>query len=67
MADAGRDSEADLASLDRIIERTDALIADVVKIDPVTAILLGLAKQDLIAHRAVEHGEVLRFKFRRPR
>ncbi|MFA5952744.1 MAG: hypothetical protein WC807_20990 [Hyphomicrobium sp.] len=54
-----------LAQIDRMIRITDALIAEVVKIDPIATTLLGLAKAELVAKKAAESGEVLPFSQRR--
>ncbi|MDP3601260.1 MAG: hypothetical protein Q8R85_08865 [Bosea sp. (in: a-proteobacteria)] len=40
---------------------TDALIAEVIKIDPVATTLLGLAKAELVTRKAVAEGGVLPF------
>ncbi|MGQ3344357.1 MAG: hypothetical protein ACT6UR_00190 [Bosea sp. (in: a-proteobacteria)] len=40
---------------------TDALIAQVIKIDPVATTLLGLAKAELVTRKAVAEGGVLPF------
>jgi hypothetical protein len=48
-----------------MIRITDALIAEVVKIDPIATTLLGLAKAELVAKKAAESGEVLPFSQRR--
>lgn len=49
------------ASIDHAIRMTDALIAEVVKIDPVATTLLGLAKAELVTRKAVAEGGVLSF------
>lgn len=53
------------ARLDRAIARTEELIAEVVMIDPIATTLLGLAKAELVAKKAVQNGEVLAFSRRR--
>jgi hypothetical protein len=50
-----------LAHIDRMIRITDALIAEVVKIDPIATTLLGLAKAELVAKKAIGNGDVLPF------
>lgn len=49
------------ASIDQAIKMTDALIAEVIKIDPVATTLLGLAKAELVTRKAVAEGGVLPF------
>lgn len=49
------------ASIDHAIRMTDALIAEVIKIDPVATTLLGLAKAELVTRKAVAEGGVLPF------
>lgn len=49
------------ASIDHAIRMTDALIAEVIKIDPLATTLLGLAKAELVAKKAVAEGLVLPF------
>lgn len=51
----------DPVHIDRMIEWTDELIAEVVKIDPIATMLLGLAKAELVARRAIGDGDVLPF------
>lgn len=48
-------------SIDHAIRMTDALIAAVIKIDPVATTLLGLAKAELVTRKAVEEGGILPF------
>lgn len=55
-----------LSKIDLLILQTEALMADVSKIDPVSAALLGLVKAELATQKAVESGAVTRFRSIQP-
>jgi len=48
--------------VDELIKSTDRLIAQATMVDPVTAAILGLAKAELVAHKAVLDRNVVRFQ-----
>lgn len=53
------------SDIERMIRQTDSLIGEVSKFDPIAAMLLQLARSELVTCKAVKAGNVLRLPVRR--